>query len=131
MRQFRNNSVFLRLVIETQQKKIHLQFFGGFFKEHNNPFLFEKILCKHFHSVEITEIYSHIFDKNFVKATFYKVTSWFHEIFFRWEWISRLSTLWNVIAKCLFTNLWLLQSFTFPTPSAIFWTLISSSTYLF
>ena len=38
----------------------------------------------------------HFLDKNFVKATFLLhklLKSWFHETFFRWEWISRFSTL--------------------------------------
>ena len=42
---------------------------------------------------------SHFFDKNFMKATFLQkklLKSWFLEIFFRWEWISRFSTLCSV-----------------------------------
>ena len=41
---------------------------------------------------------SHIFDKNFVKATVLLnklLKSWFHEIFFQWERISQISTLCN------------------------------------
>ena len=40
--------------------------------------------------------FSRIFDKNFVKATVLLnklLKSWFHEIFFRWERISEISTL--------------------------------------
>ena len=51
------------------------------------------------HSVEITEIISHFFGRNFVKATFSLeklLQSWFHEIFFRWESISRFCTLCSV-----------------------------------
>ena len=41
----------------------------------------------------------HIFDKDFVKATFL-VKSWFHEIFFQWESIFRFFALcmWNSTA---------------------------------
>ena len=41
---------------------------------------------------------SHFFDKNFVKPTVLLnklLKSWFHEIFFQWERISEISTLWN------------------------------------
>ena len=43
---------------------------------------------------------SHFSDKNFVKVTFLVkklLKSWFHEIFFRWERISVISTLWSVV----------------------------------
>ena len=45
---------------------------------------------------------SHFFDKKFVKATFLSkklLKSWIDEIFFRWEWISRFSTLWCTCLK--------------------------------
>ena len=48
------------------------------------------------HSVEITEIISHFFGRNFVKAPFSLkklLKSWFHEIFFRRERISHFYTL--------------------------------------
>ena len=51
---------------------------------------------------------SRIFGKNFVKVTILLnklLKSWFDEIFFRWERISRFSTLWGVHSgkrrKCL------------------------------
>ena len=49
---------------------------------------------------------SRFFEINFVKATILKLQkSWFHEIFFRWERISRFSTLWHC-------TVWKLRKFT-------------------
>ena len=54
------------------------------------------------HSGNYENLLSHFFGKNFVKATFLlkkSLNSWFDEIFFRWERISRFSTLCSV-AQC-------------------------------
>ena len=47
---------------------------------------------------------SNFFDKNFVKVIFLLKKlqkSWFHEIFFWWEWISSFSTLWNSVTRSI------------------------------
>ena len=65
--------------------------------------------------LEITEIISHFFGRKFVKATFsWKklLKNWFHEIFFRWERISRFSTLWSV--HCDEAEIYLSETFHLP-----------------
>ena len=48
------------------------------------------------HTAKIMEILSHTFlTKISWNQQFYKRSCWFHEIFFRWERISRFSTLWS------------------------------------
>ena len=65
-----------------------------------------KVLCitQPFHSVESTEIYSHSFlAKNFVKVIPLLrslLSSWFDEIFIRWEWISVISKVCNRSSHC-------------------------------
>ena len=69
------------------------------------------------HTGNYGNLLSRIFDKNFVKATFLLkklLKNWFHGKKFRWERISRFSTLWLLnmrLVKALISRNFLLQRY--------------------